>query len=161
MTFSSAISWEEHINLFMRWCCPLCTRPPELDLNSANSLEQQCTENMSLHWAQYTDSEPTSLCLYSLPLCVYITFIVFGLTPCLSNTRSTHVDIRTWCDYTNHYTIVTMYSLFIMITNLLVTFEYVGKQTMYYLFHNSNLSKFVFKYIYLYIFITFIRLECI
>jgi hypothetical protein len=69
-------------------------RPTELDLNSDNSLEQQCTYNMSLHWAQYTDSEPTNPCLYSLPLCVYITFIVFGLTPCLSNTRSTTVDLR-------------------------------------------------------------------
>jgi hypothetical protein len=30
---------------------------------------------------------------------------------------------------------------------------------MHYLFHNSNLFKFVFKYLYIYL--TFIRLECI
>ena len=114
---------------------------------------------MSLHWAQYTDSEPTSLYLFSLTLCVYITFTVFSLTPCLSNTRctprrSTALDTVTL----THYTIVTLYCLFIMITNLLVTFEYVGKQKIHYLFHNSNLFKFVFKYIYISI---FIRLECI
>ena len=29
---------------------------------------------MSLQWAQYTDSEPTSLCLHSFTLCIYITY---------------------------------------------------------------------------------------
>ena len=71
--------------LLMRWCYPLCTRPTELNFNSVNSLEQQCTQNISLHWAQYTDSAPTNRCLHSFTLCVYITFIVFRLTRCLEH----------------------------------------------------------------------------
>ena len=35
----------------------------------------------------------------------------------------------------------------------------VGKQKKHYLFHNSNLFKFVFKYLFIYL--NFVRLECI
>ena len=56
--------------ILMRWRCPLCTRPTRwVGLHSASSLKQQSTAtHVTPLGTHYSNSEPTSLCSYSLVL---------------------------------------------------------------------------------------------
>jgi hypothetical protein len=119
-------------------CLP-CTRRTKLDFNSAISLELQCkyTHVPPLGHIILIPSQPV-FGLYSLTLCAYINFTVYGL--------SRSWIYRTWYEQAIHYTTV---AVLLAITTHLVSLEYVGKQKIHYLFHNIYLFKFVFKYLHI------------
>ena len=62
------------------------------------------------------------------------------IEPTIYPRRFTALNASTWAD---HYTTVTVLLVITNISLILVSLEYVGKQKMHYIFHNSYL---LFKY---------------
>jgi hypothetical protein len=81
-------AWAGFELILGRQWCPLCTRLTHLVGFSASSLKQQSAgRHVTPLLTHYSDSEPTSLCSYSLLLCAYqknskyqFYMLLFGLT---------------------------------------------------------------------------------
>ena len=109
MSNFAAISWREQVTfnemMMMSGICFVLDQHAEVDFYSARSLKQQSAGRRQCRSTRshYSDSEPTSLCSYSIMLsgeALNTNFKVFGLTrpgleSMIYHTRGEHV---------NHYT---------------------------------------------------------